>query len=79
MAFNVKGKRRFFAPDKRKRGAFFRAQKNVAEKNGTKGVPAPSAHPTAVLRSPSRPNGRRSVYRLLSDGLVFNHFILPLQ
>ena len=59
------GKRRFFAPepqpspqgegsplDKRKCGAVSRAQKNVAEKNGTKGVLAPSAHPTAVLRSP---------------------------
>jgi len=34
----------------------------VAEKNGTKGVLALSAHPTAVLRSPSR-RRRRSVYR----------------
>jgi hypothetical protein len=29
--------RRFFAPDKEKCGAFLRAQKNVAEKNRTKG------------------------------------------
>jgi len=31
------GKRRFFAPDKEKRAAFLRAQKNVAEQNHTKG------------------------------------------
>jgi hypothetical protein len=34
---------RFFAPDKEKCEAFLRAQKNVAEKNRTKG-----ASPTAV-------------------------------
>jgi hypothetical protein len=41
--------RRFFVPDKEKCEAFLRAQKNVAEKNCTKG-----ASPTAVFRSPSR-------------------------
>jgi hypothetical protein len=41
--------RRFFAPDKKKCEAFLRAQKNVAEKNRTKGV-----SPTAAFRSPSR-------------------------
>jgi hypothetical protein len=40
--------RRFFAPDEEKCEAFLRAQKNVAEKNRTKGV-----SPTAVFRSPS--------------------------
>jgi hypothetical protein len=32
--------------------SILRAQKNVVEQNSTKGVPAPSARPTAVLRSP---------------------------
>jgi len=44
--------RRFFAPDKEKCEAFLRAQKNVVEQNTTKGVPAPSACPTGVLRNP---------------------------
>jgi hypothetical protein len=48
--------RRFFAPDKKKCGAFLRAQKNVAEQNTTKGV-----SPTGVLCSPSRQR-RRSSY-----------------
>jgi len=41
-------------PDEEKYEAFFRAQKNVAEKNRAEGVPAPGARLTAVLRSPSR-------------------------
>jgi hypothetical protein len=36
MALNVKGKRRFFAPNKEKCEAFLRAQKNVLEQNTTK-------------------------------------------
>jgi len=34
--------------------------------------------PTAVLRSPSRFSGE-AVTVLLSDGLVFNHYIFPQQ
>jgi len=44
--------RRFFVPDKKKCEAFLRAQKNVVPQNTTKGVPAPSARPTGVLRNP---------------------------
>jgi hypothetical protein len=39
----------------------------VAEQNGTKGVLAPSAHPTAVLRSPSRPKGGEAFTVLLGE------------
>jgi len=42
-------------PDEEKYEIFLRAQKNVVEQNTTKGVPAPSARPTGVLRNPSRP------------------------
>jgi hypothetical protein len=52
----VKGKRRFFAPDKEKCEAFLRAQKNVLEQNTTKG-----ASPNGVLRKPSR---RKAAMRL---------------
>jgi hypothetical protein len=41
--------------------------KNVVEQNSTKGVPAQSAHLTAVLRNPNRPNRAVSVYRLLGE------------
>jgi hypothetical protein len=52
-------------PDKEKRVAFLRAQKNVAEQNVTKGVPALSARPTGILRSPSRPKGGEAFTVLL--------------
>jgi len=42
-------------PDKEKYEVFLRAQKNVAEKDTIKGVPALSARPTGVFRSLSRP------------------------
>jgi hypothetical protein len=54
----VKGKRRFFAPDKEKCGAFLRAQKNVLEQNTAEG-----ASPNGVLRKPSR---RKAAMRLLN-------------
>jgi hypothetical protein len=54
--------RRFFAPDKKKCGAFLRAQKNVAEKNRTKG-----ASPTGVLCSLAA-YWRRTVTVLLCAG-----------
>jgi len=46
-------------PDWEKYEVFLRAQKNVAEKNTTKGVPALSARPTGVFRSPSRPQAAK--------------------
>jgi len=52
-------------PDKEKCEAFLRAQKNVAEQNPTKGVPALSARPTGVLCSPNCPIRAICVYRLL--------------
>ena len=67
MAHNVLGIRRFFVPDKEKCEAFLRAQKNVAEQNPTKGVPALSASPTGVLCSPNCPNRAICVYRLLCE------------
>jgi len=48
-------------PDKEKCVAFLRAQKNVAEKNTTKGVPALSARPTGVFRSLAARTGRRTL------------------
>jgi hypothetical protein len=59
-------------PDKEKYEVFLRAQKTVAEQNTTKGVPAPSARPTGVLRNPNR---AVSSYRLLSAGLAVYIFI----
>jgi hypothetical protein len=47
---------------------------NVVEQNTTKGVPAPSARPTGVLRNPNRPIRAVSIYRSLSDG-----FSIPLS
>jgi len=44
-------------PDEEKCVAFLRAQKNLVEQNSTKGVLAPSARPTAVLRNPNRRTG----------------------
>jgi len=67
MAYNVLGIRRFFVPDEEKCEAFLRAQKNVAEQNPIKGVPALSARPTGVLCSPKCPNRAFCVYRLLGD------------
>ena len=52
MSHNVQGIRRFFVPDEEKYEVFLRAQKNVAEQNPTKGVPALSARPAGVFRSP---------------------------
>jgi len=46
-------------PDEEKYVVFLRAQKNVAEKNTAKGVPALSASPTGVFRSPSRPQAAK--------------------
>jgi len=46
-------------PDEEKYEVFLRAQKNVAEKNTTKGVPALGARPTGVFRSPSRPQAAK--------------------
>ena len=51
----------------RKMRSILRAQKNVAEKNTTKGVPAPSARPAGVFRSPHCPNRAMCVYRLLGE------------
>jgi len=49
-------------PDEEKCGAFFLAQKNVAEKNYTKALA-----PTAIFRSPSNPKGLRSCYRVINE------------
>ena len=76
MAHNVLGIRRFFVPDEEKCEAFLRAQKNVAEQNPTKGVPAPSARPTGVLCSPNCPNRAICVYRLLCAVCLFYIFII---
>jgi hypothetical protein len=43
----------FFTPDKEKREAFLRAQKNVAEQNLVECV-----SPNMVLQNPNRPTGR---------------------
>jgi hypothetical protein len=63
--------RRFFAPDEEKCEAFLRAQKNVAEKNRTKG-----ASPTAVFRSPSRPAGGEAhtdlLYAVCPYSIIFD-------
>jgi len=63
----------FFAPDKEKCEAFSRKHKTVAEQNGTKGVLAPSAHPTALFCSPSR---RKAAKQLPSCYVPFFAFIL---
>ena len=82
MAYNVLGIRRFFVPDKEKCEAFLRAQKNVAEQNTTKGVPALSARPTGVLCSPNCPIRAICVYRLLGEVniafTIFFHFLIPI-
>jgi hypothetical protein len=48
----------------------FKAQKNVAEKNRTKGV-----SPTAVFRSPSRPTGGEAHTDLLGEVKIDSFFI----
>ena len=74
IAYNVLGIRRFFVPDKEKCVAFLRAQKNVAEQNPIKGVPALSARPTGGLCSPNCPIRAICVYRLLCDvNIAFIH------
>jgi hypothetical protein len=65
--------RRFFAPDEEKCEAFLRAQKNVAEKNRTKG-----ASPTAVFRSPSRQRRRSAYSPVMCSWGVFYYFFIPL-
>jgi hypothetical protein len=54
----VKGKRRFFAPEKENREAVLRAQKNVLEQNTAEGADF-SPSPNGVLRKPSR---RKAAY-----------------
>ena len=49
---------------------------NVVEQNATKAGFSPA---TGVLRNPSRPNGRRSVYRLLGDGFAIHHITFLFQ
>ena len=80
MSDNVLGIRRFFVPDEEKCVAFLRAQKNVAEQNPTKGVPALSARPTGGLCSPNCPNRAICVYRLLGDvNFAFTNYFLAFQ
>jgi len=52
ISSNGEAKRSFFVPDKEKCAALLQAQKNVAKKNTIKDVPALSARPTGVFRSP---------------------------
>ena len=55
IALNVLGIRRFFVPDEEKCEAFLRAQKNVAELNPTKGVPARKRTPDWGFVEPKLP------------------------
>jgi hypothetical protein len=61
MAFNVKGKRRFFAPDKEKCEAFLRAQKNVLEQITAEGLAR------TVFCGSRAAERRRCVCRMLND------------
>ena len=71
MSLNVPGWRRFDRPDKQNRKVLQGGQ-NVGGANRTKGVPAQSARPAAVLRNPvGGACPRRSANRLLSDGLSY--------
>ena len=69
MSLNVQGIRRFDRPDKRTRSVS-RAGKLWRRKTPQRAFQRLSARPAGVFRSPSRPTGRRSVYRLLNAVLL---------